>query len=195
MRPSRFYAACRALVRFYFAVFLPLLAKGVENIPPDGAVILCGNHISMLDPLAIAVIARRPIHFMAKKELFAFKPLGALLRSLNAFPVNRKNTDMSAMRTSISILKDGRVLGIFPEGARRKDEAHPELETGVGLIALRSKAALVPVRIIGPYRLFRKTGVVFGPPVDFREFWAHVDGNALAEAMERIEKAIFSLSI
>lgn len=190
---ERFYRACRILLRAYFAIFLPLNAKGQENIPESGAAILCGNHISLLDPLSIAVVSKRAVNFMGKKELFAFKPFAALLKALNAFPVDRRNNDMSAMRTAMAILKNEGVLGIFPEGGRVKEGAESKLETGVGLVAIRSRAAVVPVRIFGPYRLFRKTRIVFGPPLELDDLFGRADSGALTAAMKRIEEAIFSL--
>jgi 1-acyl-sn-glycerol-3-phosphate acyltransferase len=190
---DRFYRFARALARAYFAIFLPLRARGTENIPESGAVILCGNHISMLDPVTIGVIAKRSICFMAKKELFAIKPFAAVLKRLNAFSVDRKNTDMAAMRTAMAILRRGDVLGIFPEGSREKPGVEPKLETGVGLIAMRSNAAVVPVRIVGPYRLFRRTGVAFGAPIDMDDLRGRADGEALGEAVRRIGDAIFAL--
>lgn len=190
---SLFYRFCRAILRIYFFLFLPLSASGLENIPNDGAVILCGNHISLLDPPAIGALSRRPVCFMAKKELFSVKPFAALLKKLGAFPVDRKNSDMAALRLSIAILKRGDVLGIFPEGSRAKDGVQLKMESGVGFIALRARAAVVPVRIFGPYRTFRKTHIAFGAPVQLEDLHGLTDGDTLKEAMGRIESAIYAL--
>lgn len=190
---KRFYLVIRTIARVLFAILYPTTVIGAENIPASGGVILCGNHISMIDPIVAACSIVRPVRFMAKKELFAFKPLGGFFQALGAFSVDRGGTDMAAMRTSLSILKNGEVLGIFPQGTRDKDHEHGKMESGVGLIALRSRAIVIPMRVFGPYRLFRRTRLVIGPPVDLSGFDGVCDSHSIDAATRRIERDVWAL--
>ncbi len=186
------FAFVRAVVRCFMRVFLPFEAAGAEYVPDEGAVILCANHESLSDPIALICSTRRWVRYMGKKELFGVWGLGALLRGLGAFPVDRGQNDLGAVRTSLAILKEGGALGIFPQG-RRAYKGAEDFHSGVSLIALRSRAPVIPVFISGRARLFRKVRLTFGPPVDLGDFAGHMDSHALTSATERIKRAIYSL--
>ncbi|MEH7224262.1 lysophospholipid acyltransferase family protein [Bacillus sp. JJ1566] len=151
---------------------------GRENIPKEGGVLICSNHIDNLDPPVVGVTSPRPIHFMAKAELFKVPVLGRILPNVNAFPVKRGGSDRESLRTALKILKEGNVLGIFPEGTRSKDGKLGKGLSGVGFFALRTNCTVVPCAIIGPYKPFGKLRVVYGKPVEmdtFREEKASAD--------------------
>lgn len=156
----------------------------MDNIPSKGPVLLCSNHISNFDPATVGIKLDRKVHYMAKAELFSFKPLGLFLSSLGAYPVKRGGVSKDAIRNSIQLLKEGHVMGIFPEGTRNsKDGA---AKKGAAMIALRSGAAIIPVTLIGEYKWFRPMTVVYGKPVDMSEFAE--DGSA--DALERLTDKI-----
>ena len=163
-----------------------------ENLPAEGAAILCGNHKSLLDPLAAGVAVGRPVRFMAKIELFRVPVVRGIIRALGAFPVNRGNADMTAVRTSLSVLKEGGVLGIFPQGGREVS-GYRGMETGVALIALKSGAPVVPMRFLEKFRLFRRNTLIIGRPVDLSAFSIRAGSEALNKATERIEAAVAAL--
>jgi 1-acyl-sn-glycerol-3-phosphate acyltransferase len=142
---------------------------GLENFPAEGGVLLCANHISNLDPPLVGVTSPRPIHYMAKDELFKAPVLGKLLPSVNAFPVKRGLSDREALRKGLSVLKEGGVLGLFPEGTRSKTGELGKGLAGAGFFALRSQAQVVPCAIIGPYKPFKRLKVVYGKPIDMTE--------------------------
>ena len=192
MKPG-FYRFARAILRALFAVVYPLTMRGAEHLPASGAAILCGNHKSLLDPLAAGVAVRRPVRFMAKAELFRVPGLSALILWLGSFPVNRGNADMAAVRTSLSILKEGGVLGIFPQGGRELKERRG-METGVALIALKSGAPVVPMRFLDRFRPFRRNTLIIGEPVDLSGFSIRDGSEALAGATRKIEAAVEALS-
>jgi 1-acyl-sn-glycerol-3-phosphate acyltransferase len=142
---------------------------GREHFPTDGGVLLCSNHIDNLDPPVVGINAPRPVHFMAKEELFKVPALGKILPHLNAFPVKRGMSDREALRKGLGTLKEGKVLGLFPEGTRSKTGQLGKGLAGAGFFALRSQAHVVPCAIIGPYKPFSKLKVVYGKPIEMKE--------------------------
>lgn len=187
-----FYAIAHAILRAFFAIVYPIRVIGVQNVPMDGPVILCGNHLSFLDPPCVAASIQRPVFFIAKHELFEHKWLRPIISGLGAFSVTRGAMDLKAMRRALGVLKEGSILGIFPQGTRDLKGEH-RMETGVALIAQRSQAPLVPIHIFGPYKPFRKTRVVFGRPLDLSAFQGKFDSETLAQVTQFIERSIWSL--
>lgn len=141
------YRLLTALGRIVFSL-LGLKVEGLENLPATGPVIVAANHVSNWDPIVIAIALNRPIHFMGKVQLFKYRPLASLFRSLNAFPVRAGMADRSAIRQALRVLECGQVLGIFPEGRRNRSGALLA-EPGVVLIAIRSGAPILPVACLG----------------------------------------------
>lgn len=160
--------------KFIFTIlFYPIYrikVTGKHHIPKKGPVIICTNHTSNLDPPVVGTTASRTIHFMAKEELFNGKFLGGLLRRVHAFPVKRGLADRNALRGGLKILEEGETLGLFPEGTRSKDGKPGNPLPGVGFFALRSQAEVVPCVIISEYKLFRRTKVIYGKPMDVESF-------------------------
>ena len=151
---------------------------GTEHFPKDGGILLCSNHINALDPPVVGILAPRPVHFMAKAELFNVPLLKGILPGVNAFPVKRGLSDRDALRTAIKLLKEGEVVGLFPEGTRSKDGTLGKGFSGAGFFALRGEANVVPCAIIGPYKPFKKLKVIYGQPIDispYRERKASAD--------------------
>jgi 1-acyl-sn-glycerol-3-phosphate acyltransferase len=146
-----------------------LQVMGSENIPKEGGVLICSNHIDNLDPPVVGVASPRTIHFMAKEELFRIPVLKGILPKINAFPVKRGMSDKQALRTALKVLKDGQVLGLFPEGTRSKNGELGKGLSGAGFFALRTDATVIPCAIIGPYKPFKPLKVIFGKPVDMQE--------------------------
>ena len=164
-----FYAFARSVVSGIFKPLYRVEAVGLEHFPKEGGVLLCANHIHNFDPIIVGIMAPRPVHYMAKEEIFSVPVLGNIVRKCNAFPVKRGFNDREALRTGLKILKDGHVFGLFPEGTRSKNGELGKGLSGAGFFALRSTASVVPCAIIGPYRSFRKLKVVYGPPIDLDE--------------------------
>jgi glycerol-3-phosphate dehydrogenase (NAD(P)+) len=143
------YWLARAILQPVFHVYFRLSRIGREHIPAEGPVILASNHRSFLDPFVIAVMARRPIYFVAKKELFINRPVAWLLASLGAFPIDRHGGDEGAMATAKAILERGDGVLIFPEGTRIRPGALGTPKRGVGRLALETGAPVVPVAVHG----------------------------------------------
>lgn len=190
-----FYKFARMLLRLYMGVVHPIRIHGKENIPAEGPAIVCGNHISMRDPLVVACCLNEPLRFMGKKELWDVKILRPLWDNLGGFPVDRGAADTSALRTAVGILKEGQILGIFPEGTRIEDDGKQHaIQSGVASIALRGKAKLVPLYIQGPYKPFRPVHITFGAPLDYSAHEGRVDRAAIDNATAAIGDAIWALS-
>lgn len=161
-----FYFAVRGIVGFFMRHIYRLEVHGRENIPQDSErLIICGNHKSNLDPVAISAIFERQIFWMAKKELFENKFFGGFLTMLGAFPIDRQGNDLAAIKKSLKILKNEDVLGIFPEGTRVKEADYTRIKSGIALIAQKTNSRVLPVYIEGDYKPFRKTRIYFREPV------------------------------
>ena len=106
------YPLGKFLVSVLFKILFKIKVIGKENIPKNGPVIICSNHISNYDPPTVGMTAPRTIHFMAKEELFEKKGLGFILRNVNAFPVKRGMRDRNALRKGLKLLDEGKVLGL-----------------------------------------------------------------------------------
>ncbi|WP_058303813.1 lysophospholipid acyltransferase family protein [Gorillibacterium timonense] len=182
-----FYEFARAVTGAYYRTLYRLKAKGLENIPKTGPVILCANHISNHDPLVVAILMKRQVNFMAKAELFRVPLLGPIIKRLGAFPVKRGGVSKESIKHSIDLLKSGKIITIFPEGTR--SNAGGAGKKGAAMLALRSQAAVVPVAIVGSYAPFQKMTVIYGPPVDLKEF-ADGGSDQLEAATEKIMAVI-----
>ncbi len=158
------------LGRFIAWVYLRILYRvkvhGIENVPGRKPFIICSNHINWMDPLTIgtSIPAAYRIHFMAKDELFGNFIVSFLLNKLGAFPVKRENADYVAIKKAYQLLKEGQVLGLFPEGSRSESGELQKAYNGAALIAVRSGVPIVPVAIVGPYQLFKPVYMYIGAP-------------------------------
>jgi 1-acyl-sn-glycerol-3-phosphate acyltransferase len=138
-------------IQFYFS----LERTGRKNIPKKGPVILAANHRSFLDPFLVGCCMRRPVYFVAKKELFEKRWQGWLLNRLGAFPIKRGESDEESMATARAVLDRGAALVIFPEGTRIRKGPLGRPKRGVGRLALETGAPVVPVAILGSERARR----------------------------------------
>jgi 1-acyl-sn-glycerol-3-phosphate acyltransferase len=138
-------------IQFYFS----LERTGRKNIPKKGPVILAANHRSFLDPFVVGCLIRRPVYFVAKKELFDKRWQGWILNGLGAFPIRRGESDEESMATARGVLERGGALVIFPEGTRHRKGPLGRPKRGVGRLALETGAPVVPVAILGSERARR----------------------------------------
>lgn len=162
-----FYRRAKNIFAPLFRFVLRLKPIGIEKVPKEGGLVLCSNHISALDVLAIGAVCPRQLTFVAKKELFAIPLLGWIMRKLGAIKVDRGANDVSAIRASVSAASDGGVLSIFPQGTRCPgvNIATTPLHSGAAMIAYRAGCDIIPVciRIKGAkYGLFKRVEIVFG---------------------------------
>lgn len=197
-KPTRtfLYTFIIGLYRIFARIVFFVRIEGREHIPSGKPCILMGNHQCVLDPFMLAICASdREIHFMGKKELFANRFLARFFTKLHGFPVDRGNIDMSAMRTALSVLKEGDTLGIFPEGTRSRDGHMLPLQGGASLLALRSRCDVVPVYIDGDYRPFHRITVRVGKPLSMSDLLVgRVTKESCDELTSRMQAAFTVLS-
>ncbi|MDP4126566.1 MAG: lysophospholipid acyltransferase family protein [Bacillota bacterium] len=162
------YDFVKRMFRFQFRL-MGWRIRGLENLPKDGPVILAINHVSLWDPIVAACSLPRRVSFMAKEELFAIPILGWFLSKLGAFPVKRGHGDINAIRQSLAILREGQILGLFPQGTRSKTGEVQKGLPGMVLLMEKSRASVVPIKVLGTRSLLRKgwgnVAVVVGRPL------------------------------
>lgn len=162
--------------------------EGRERIPADGAVVIIANHIHALDPVVVGVAMARPVHFMAKKELFKGSLIRRLLLKLRCIPVDRDNTDRSALRSAVEVLKNGGMLGVFPEGTRSLDDEMLPFKSGGSYIASQAPCKILPVAVSGTERIlhYLKKPVVLKIGEAFP--YAALTGEKRRDTLERVTK-------
>ena len=173
---NRVYRWGHRLTNLFCKVIGDLEGCGVNHIPTEGGVLIVSNHISLLDPVIVGSAANREIHFMARSNVFGIPGLGALISTFNAYPVNRGKPDLGALRKTVSLLKDGNVVLMFPEGTRSFDGNLGKAHDGACFIAHRANVPTIPVFHTGAEKLLprgrrrlrrTKLTVRFGEPIDF----------------------------
>jgi len=152
MRRPVFRILRRILLGISKVVFR-LQVHGLEHLPREGGIIVVANHLHNADPVLISIACPRPLHYMAKKELFDVPVLGRILRWAGEFPINRGHVDRTAIRRAVATVEQGVALGMFPEGTRSRNMKIERVLPGAGLVALQGKVPIVPVAITGTERL------------------------------------------
>ncbi len=185
---KRMYAWMAPLVRF----FLHIHVTGKENIPKEGGYLVCSNHIAVRDVFVVASAMRRPIHFIAKKELFSVPLVGTMIKSLGAVSVDRTGNDIGAVKTSIELAKRGNPVAIFPQGHRMPgvNPAETKPQNGAAMIAYRAGCDVLPVCIKVKnvkYGFLRRVDLVIGKPISYEELGFQNGGTLeYQKATERI---------
>lgn len=171
-----------------------------EKEPDEGKYVVCANHVSATDPIIICYAFRKnQVHFMAKKELFGIPVLSSLIRMLGAFPIDRGGSDVGAIKTAVSIVENGKCLGIFPQGHRYPEENPRDTKTknGAALVAARTGAPVVPVYIWrknNKMKLFGRTYVIIGDKIPFEDFgYDKEESGAYAKITDTVFDRICSL--
>ena len=174
---SKFYNGIVKVLGPVVRVLFRLHYHGYENEPDEseGPYIVICNHISNADPVFISAgkLKQQP-HYMAKKELFKVPLVNLLVKGLGAYPVDRSGADVSAIKYTIKMLKEGKCIGIFPQGHRQKglNPREATLKNGAAMIATRAKATILPCYVRtkkNRFAFFRRVDVYMGKPIRFEE--------------------------
>ena len=170
---------------FFYIIFLPKV-KGRENIPKKKAAILAGNHKSNLDCFMVILSTRRCVHFLAKAELFKLSFFNWFFRNSGLIPVYRNGKDKKALEAAVEYLKNGEIVGVFPEGRLNKTSKKTVLPFKIGAVrmAQETKRPIIPFTIKGRYIPFaRSTEINFQKPF-------YVTDNDLDEANKILERKV-----
>jgi 1-acyl-sn-glycerol-3-phosphate acyltransferase len=166
------YDAAKAVLRPLTAFLFAARARGVDRVPATGGLVVAANHVSYLDPPMLGTWFPRTIHFMAKRELFSIPVLSWAIRAVNAFPVDRERADLASIRRALHILRDGGVVGIFPEGTRNL-AGDAKARRGAVLLAVTAGCPVTPVALVGTRGAARrlrasKVEIRIGEPMRFQ---------------------------
>ena len=163
------YEITRVLAHIVFHTLMPVKFHHRERLLQDPPFVLIANHRHALDPVAMAMgIPKHQIVFLAKKELAGkSKILRNLLVRLHCILVSRHESDMEAMRACMKAVRMKKVLLIFPEGTRHHEGQMEQIETGTALIAMRSKAPVVPIYFDRKLSFFKVTNLYVGEPIPY----------------------------
>ncbi len=185
------------LIRTYCRIVYRVKIIGKENIPQEGNLLFCGNHRTYLDPPLIIVTAGRYMRFMAKEELKK-NPLFAFLGVVyDGIFVKRDEKDIGPLKTALKTLKEGKCVGLFPEGTRNGLEKNDgKVKNGAAYLALKTNSKVVPIGIVGPAKPFTKNAIIYGKPLDFSEYATtkKLDKDVEDKVSEMIMEEIIKLS-
>ncbi|HHN64612.1 MAG TPA: 1-acyl-sn-glycerol-3-phosphate acyltransferase [Nitrospirae bacterium] len=203
---ARRTALKKMVIYYFFKVLFTLIYKilfrytveGEHNIPRTGGVIIASNHLSYLDPILIGISMKRQAYYMAKASLFK-NPLISWFVRIFSIPVDRESPKPSTIKEAVKILKEGRVLVLFPEGGRSRSGEIGGGKRGVAMIAAMSKAPVVPAYIEGTDRALPRGAkfirpvrvrIVFGKPIEIQSTESSRDyqKRLAEEIMEHIRK-------
>ena len=167
-----------------------------KNLRVKGKAIFICNHLSMWDPVIIAICTPRMVHFMAKKEIFESKIGNIFFRSLGAFPVNRKNVDLMSLKNALKVLNDGKIFGLFPEGKREVSDSLDEFEKGTAFFAIRSGAPVIPIYIHPDSQRRLRPVIMVGKAIDVSEIAANAQKSTLIDVVtDELADAVAALGI
>jgi len=171
-KKDAFYYVVWGLCKAFVKIFYPYEIQNGGKLPENQGVIVCSNHLSLVDPVFLNVTSNRMLHFMAKKELFRNKLFGAIISKCGAFPVDRGHDGGKAIGKAEELLNDDNCIGIFIEGTRSKTGDLGRAHSGALVIAYETQKPIVPCCITGKSGLikpFKKTKIAYGEPLSCQD--------------------------
>ena len=182
------YGIIRRIIKIATKIYVRPKYEGVENIPDSGAFIFAGNHIHLCDPATIMSVTKRQVHFLAKASLFEF-PKSLIFNNMGLIKVERNGRDVSPYRNAVNCLKNGGIIGIYPEGTRERGRGLLPFKSGAVKMAYDADCVIIPFATIGEYKPFRKGIIVrFGEPYKPSEDLKKSNGELKEIVRELLEK-------
>ena len=180
---EKWFRTLRRLARVVYRPLFPYKVHGHALPFDDGPYIFVGNHFSFCDVVFGAIASNKPVHFIAKKDLFEKGLMKKFVLKCQCIPANRDGTDVKAVMQSIKYLKGGESIVIYPEGTRNKsDEIFLPFKGGATAISIKTQTPIVPFVQVKKIRFLRRSSVIYGEPIEFTEYY----GKRLSE--EDIQK-------
>ena len=192
---NKAYAFVQFLANVLSHTIMPVTFHNREQLNMDAPYILIANHQSMLDPLYISYACKKhEIRWLGKKEIAKMPVICWFAKKMNMIHVDRHNTDMAAMRQCMGAVKNGEVLGIFPEGTRHQPDLMHEVESGTAFIALRAGVPLLPVYTTRRISFFRRAHTYVGQPMDISDLKAQGMNTETVETLcKRIQETFWKM--
>lgn len=194
------YSALRVICRLIFVVLFRVRVRGREHIPAHGALLVCANHQSHLDPIVVGLAFDRRLNFVARKSLFTNPAFGWLIHFLDAIPLDRDGFSLSGIKETLKRLKREEMVLIFPEGTRSIDGHLGTIKPGVAALAKRGKVLVLPVGFDGAYQVWPRRNpapwplgvidIVVGEPIPAERIAAMEESAFLDELEGRIRHCL-----
>lgn len=182
-----FYKVAVKAVNTLLHVAILFRVRGSENIPKEGAFLLCPNHRALRDPVLAAAGCSRQLTFMAKDELFNKPFLGWLIKKLGAFPIKRGRGDAAAVMAAIKIMKRGEPTLVFPEGKRVKKGEKAQVNPGIIRLAIQSNVPILPAYVTA-------NTVTYGEPIYYGDYAEQAqDADVMQSLTDGLMEKIYSL--
>ena len=191
----RFFKFVRWVEKFILRVIFPYRKHGNIKKYNDGPIIIAANHYSVLDMMYLVQVTDRPVHFIAKSSIWKVKIGKWFADKVQCIPANRDGSDVKTLKMSMKVLKDGGVVAIYPEGTRNHScEEMLPFHGGVAALSIKMQAPIIPVVQKKKMKFFRRNDVVYGDPVEFREFYGKKAGRADIEDCDaRLREAMINM--
>lgn len=161
----------KGILHFFCLALYRVRKVGEENVPKEGAYILCANHVNFLDPLVLVTVSKRHMNMMGKIELLNNPFLYWLGYLFDVIPVKRDSQDIDSIKRSLKVLKEGQLLAIYPEGTRHGlEKNNGKVKNGAAFMAARSGVPVIPIGLQGSFKPFTKVTINYGKPMDFSQY-------------------------
>ncbi|HRU06990.1 MAG TPA: lysophospholipid acyltransferase family protein [Candidatus Brocadiia bacterium] len=198
---SAWYWICRQGCAFWVILCFGFRALHADRVPRRGGVLLVSNHQSYLDPMLAGVCLSRQLSFMARRTLFRNPVFGWILRSVNAFEINRDGVDTGAFREAVKRLTEGKMVVIYPEGTRTRDGSLQAFKGGMELLAKRAGVAVLPMVVDGAFEAWPRNGAIrlrrvwaaYGRPIGPDEIAAMDRGELTARVEDEMRRLLAEL--
>ncbi|MBQ9198332.1 MAG: 1-acyl-sn-glycerol-3-phosphate acyltransferase [Clostridia bacterium] len=190
------YTVCRGLFGVLFHTVCPIRYYNAQALTrAEAPYIIISNHKAAIDPFVLAIpVKKYEIRFIGKRELTGNKLVEWAVTKLHMIPVSRHATDMTAMRSCMQTLREGHVLGIFPEGTRHLPELMQTVESGAAMIALRANVPIIPVYLSGRVRPFHRVRVRVGEPMQIADIKEQgVNSDTIRQLCDRIRDTFYAM--
>ena len=185
----------RILTNIVFKIFFKVEVIDYHKVPEEGPSLLCASHNTMIDMFFLGFKLKRWIYWMAKEELFRNPLFACILKKLGAFPVRRGTADISSIKHAYKLLRENKIVGIFPQGTRtRTAKRKYPAKSGAVLIAANAGVPVIPATVCGTYRLFSKMKVVYGDPYYIEKKGDKLPKEYLSEMSKDMMRRIDALS-